>query len=716
MSNKMFTKRLLAAGLSMAMSATLFATNSITTFAEEEIPSLSEPIEVAPAEEPSFPQPVETSETKVEEYEDYVVITTTETTDYYRSDMNSTDFEGNQADYYLPVNAEDTAGQTLDYKNTYTDGVTGYDHDGCKVLKDSNGDLVTVPTESGEEVILELDSDFNIEEDAQEVLVVENKDGDLEIVEEDEKIFYGYFDENGNFVEAEDGDAYILTSGDNYELLGTAYTTIVNGEKVILDEEIYKALTGDENAIYTAEKEYDYRHFGTNTTTSYSAENLAKKQDVLEVDDENWNYTLGRSSTAVKLNEDVEYYKAVVESYNLSGQPYARFYFVGQDGKTYYNIKTVYGYGGVKPKPGDTLENYKKTDHVGKDSKTYATTETVYIRVYDKDTGELKFECDKAAYENLKAENFVKVAGNKIAVEDKNENTVLLDVDTYEEVFAYHDVVSVTNVYYYTVQDKYEKAPITVDLEFDDKEYQLTVAFWENNRIGAQSVEVSDNHDGTIKVKVNFAYASIKEGYFGHNYPSTEYSSAEFDVDKNIFGQDGTAKMKIKYTPSYNGVVNRYDFKQVLAATGLDDQMVTAKLVSLAAEKDSTFINGAEKEYAPGRVFPIIPGFTYSVDLGEPDMVTENNDQPAPPQRNDIEYIPRDPDADSPVVVALSTAPGQVLGAVREEATGEAPAVLGASRARGTADETTAPFVRVIVMAAVASAALFLTRKREEEN
>ena len=68
--------------------------------------------------------------------------------------------------------------------------------------------------------------------------------------------------------------------------------------------------------------------------------------------------------------------------------------------------------------------------------------------------------------------------------------------------------------------------------------------------------------------------------------------------------------------------------------------------------------------------------------------------------------------------VALAAAPaGQVLGAQREEpVAGEAPAVLGASRARGTADETTAPFVRVIVMAAVASAALFLTRKREEEN
>ena len=49
MSNKMLWKRLLATGMSMAMAATLFATNSITTFAEGETSILVPPSDNEPA-------------------------------------------------------------------------------------------------------------------------------------------------------------------------------------------------------------------------------------------------------------------------------------------------------------------------------------------------------------------------------------------------------------------------------------------------------------------------------------------------------------------------------------------------------------------------------------------------------------------------------------------------------------------------------------------
>ncbi|RKM60598.1 hypothetical protein D6855_07785 [Butyrivibrio sp. CB08] len=737
MSNKMLTKRLLAAGMSVAMSATLFATNSITIFAEEgeaPVEAIAAPADSSgePAEF-SFPEPVQSSDIVIEEKENCIVVTTTNTTEFYNSDMNS-EIDGEQADYYLPVDAEDTAGQTLDYTDTYTQdlGVTEV----STVLKDSNGDFVTVPNEDGEEVMLKLDEDFDIDE-VEPVLVVENNDGELEIVEDEENVFYGYFDADGNFVEDENGEAYFLTSSDNYELLGSAYTTIVDGEKVILDEEIYKALKG-EDSIYSAEKQYDYttshydhrQHKWVDETNAYSAEDLAEKRDVIEVDDERWNYTLARDDTRTYLYEPVEYFKAVVGS-KIGNTTYARFYFVGNDGKTYYNEKAVNGRG---LKKGDTisLDDRNKNDFVTWNSSTYATTETVYIRVFDKD-GNLMFECDKTAYDNLKSENFVKVAGEKIAVEDKKGNTVLLDVDDYTETFRVDKTVNVTNVYYYTVQDKYEKDPMTVDIETEDKNYQLSVNFWENNRIGAQSVEVTDMHDGTFNVRVNFAYAAYRYDWYWNAYvPTTMEAFEDFTVAESEFGQDGTAKLQIKYTPSFDGVA-KYYVREVLSATGLNDQRVTGDLVriSLAEVRDGdfaqfgdlvlfdeempTYVGGAETDYQPGWIWPIYPGFRYSVNLGEPETKTTNNDQPAPPSDN-RSYPPRDPDADSPVISLLAApAAGQVLGEQRPLAA-DGAAVLGASRARGTADETTAPIARVLVMAAVAATALFLTRKREENN
>jgi hypothetical protein len=731
--------------MSIAMSATLFATNSITIFAEEGIAFLAEeepaveevggdPASWAPVD---LPTPETTSETKIEDYGDYVVVTTTNTTDLYASDMNSEDSEGNQADYYLPVNAEDTNGQTLDFSDSYKDeNVVDY----SVVLRDSDGDIVTVPTEDGKEVPLELPRNFDIEEDLEEVFFVENSEGETEEVSPNEKIYYGYIGEDGVFVESEDGEPYVLTGENDYAVAGKAYSTIVNGERVILDEEVYKALKGDESSIYyaTTVKNYDYKE-KDGTTSQNTKDEILEKKDVISVDDDAWKYTVKEDGNPelAWLYESVVYDSAVVIGHNHWGEAVANFYFTGKDGQRYFNQKVVYG----NYAKGDsvTIGYWNKNDHVDFSDWTYLVTEkevkmeTVYIRVYDKE-GNLLFQCDKTAFDNLTDGNITKVTDEKYAVIDENRERVLIDVDVYTDVFMEEKEVDITNIYYYTVQDKYEKEPVAVAVNLNDQEYELTVAFWQNSRIGAESVEVKDNNDGTADITINYAYSSYRYSRSLRRYvPKTGRDSVTYTVDANIFGQDGTARLDIKYTPSYEAL--NYPARKAIRAIGLADGILDGNLLMLTAEvgDDGLYYDGdfgmyEDEEYEDVEpvIYPLdyhpiylIPMLRYqerNVNVGEPEYKFSNNDQPAPPQRNDIEYIPRDPDADSPVVVPLSTAPGQVLGAQREEATGEAPAVLGASRARGTADETTAPFVRVLVMAAVASAALFLTRKREEEN
>ncbi len=79
---------------------------------------------------------------------------------------------------------------------------------------------------------------------------------------------------------------------------------------------------------------------------------------------------------------------------------------------------------------------------------------------------------------------------------------------------------------------------------------------------------------------------------------------------------------------------------------------------------------------------------------------------------DDEEYVPRDPDADSPVAAAPAPA---VLGAQRE-LPGEAPAVLGARRA-GTSDTNIlGSIITIIVAAAIAFSMVFIKRKKKEEN
>ena len=752
MSNKMLWKRLLATGMSMAMAATLFATNSITIFAEEgggdsiaiaKEPSGEPAVEEVGGDPASWapvdlPTPETTSETKIEDYGDYVVVTTTNTTDLYASDMNSKDFEGNQADYYLPVNAEDTEGQTLDFSDSYKDeNVVDY----SVVLRDSDGDIVTVPTEDGKEVPLELPRNFDIEEDLEEVFFVENSEGETEEVSPNEKIYYGYIGEDGVFVESEDGEPYILTGENDYAVAGKAYSTIVNGERVILDEEVYKALKGDETSIYTAEKQYDYKE-KDGTTSQNSADEILEKEGVVSIDGENWTYTVKDGEKYIPvvatLPIHVKYDKAEVIAYDPIANAYiAKFYFE-HDGMTYINCKPILGW---NHKIGEsvTIGWWNDEEYITAFNYTYevkektATKDTVYIRVYDKD-GTLLFECDKTAYDNLTDGNITKVTDEKYAVIDENRERVLIDVDVYTDVFMEEKEVDITNIYYYTVQDKYEKEPVAVAVNLNDQEYELTVAFWQNSRIGAESVEVKDNNDGTADITINYAYSSYRYSRSRHRYvPKTGRDSVTYTVDASIFGQDGTARLDIKYTPSYEAL--NYPARQALRTIGLADGILDGNLLMLSAEADNIELFdyadlGVEEDeefedvepviypldYHPVYLIPMLRYRERNVNVGEPEYKFSNNDQPAPPQRNDIEYIPRDPDADSPVVVPLSTAPGQVLGAQREEPATDGAAVLGASRARGTADETTAPFVRVLVMAAVASAALFLTRKREEEN
>ena len=76
MSNKMLWKRLLATGMSMAMAATLFATNSITIFAEEgdpiEVISVAPAADAATEESTNEPQVSPTDGLPAPEVEEYV--------------------------------------------------------------------------------------------------------------------------------------------------------------------------------------------------------------------------------------------------------------------------------------------------------------------------------------------------------------------------------------------------------------------------------------------------------------------------------------------------------------------------------------------------------------------------------------------------------------------------------------------------------------------
>ncbi len=332
-------------------------------------------------------------------------------------------------------------------------------------------------------------------------------------------------------------------------------------------------------------------------------------------------------------------------------------------------------------------------------------------------------ELDEVAYNNLRARN-VSLVGDKYAVRDKDGDRVLIDKEDYTFVTEQEIVTNIATVNYYTVQDKYE--PVLVDVTIADQTYQLSVDFWQNDRIGATSVELKDNEDGTVDVTVNFAYSQYRNGFWSDQEVGTD--SITRTVSASTFGQDGTARMTVKYTPAYNRTnvplkPEEIDEREVQRPVEYVTRNVL-RSARLAEASDVVFLLAATLDneveeipyttgYEPADLINWLP-LRSEVNIGDPIVSITNNDQPATTDEDD--YSPSGDDTPF-FFTALSTAPaGQVLGAQREEATGEAPAVLGASRARGTADETTAPFVRVLVMAAVASAALFLTRKREEEN
>ena len=785
MSNKMLCKRLLATGMSMAMAATLFATNSITIFAEE---GGGDPIAIAiePSGEPAVeevggdpaswaPVDLPTPEFNHEEGEPETVwqsedgkyrvdvVEVTNTMDVYMSDVNSQDEDGEQTDDYQMVNKEDTEGQTLDYTDAVTIVTMG---DASVYLEDENGDRVQVKNENGEDVDLELPVGTT-EKNLHEVQVVEKEDGSLHVLNGLDTfcnpVVYGYFDEEGKFIEGKEGDegvqAYYKDKFDNYKAADTMYyTTKADGTRIYLTEEMYNAITTGESDVYDVKKEYEYKG------QKYSQDDLKQEDKIKEVKD--WSYTvagdpekIGEKNEPITTtvgpwwNRSEEEVDTVVSYYKvkITGEPtvtqelgldwrwhnvytYPTVSYFEYKGATYVNETSFRSFDGKIPVGTEAGSNdwdliNSKFDKIHK--VTPATDDkvenTVYIRVYDNENpDEPILELDEVAYNNLRARN-VSLVGDKYAVRDKDGDRVLIDKEDYTFVTEQEVVTNIATVNYYTVQDKYE--PTLVDVNIGDQTYQLSVDFWQNDRIGVTSVELKDNEDGTVDVTVNFAYSQYRNGFWSDG-PEVGTDSITRTVSANTFGYDGTARMTVKYTPAYNRTnvprkPEEIDEREVQRPVEYVTRNVL-RSARLAEASDVVFLLAATLDneieeipyttgYEPADLINWLP-LRSEVNIGDPEVSITKNEQPAPPQRDDIEYIPRDPDADSPVVVPLSTAPGQVLGAQREEPATDGAAVLGASRARGTADETTAPFVRVLVMAAVASAALFLTRKREEEN
>jgi hypothetical protein len=770
--------------MSMAMAATLFATNSITTFAEGEtsilVPPSDKPaIEIPgggeenqePPVEPTdgLPAPVEEEEIDPDNHSIVLgeatlcdgstlrVVETVETKDEYLSDKGNVDVDGNQLDEYIPVEgATDVEGQTLDY----TDVEKIKSVETTVYLEDAKtGEEVTVKNEEGEDVRLELPLDFNWT-DFEPVPVVENTDGSLHELDKEEKseIFYGIFDDDGKFhptrANAPGSKPYILTEDNEYKLADTVYsTTDKHGRVIFLDEEVYLALKG-ESTKYTSKKEYEYND------TKYSQEELAKLVDeIKEVHD--WDYvtkeqpeniapekatlTYSQYNRKTRQYEDVEgpitisYDKVKVTKFDPK-QGYLGNYYFNYNNTTYVIERPVYGMGpGAIGKEIDLPKGYFVASVDTTKDKVYPVTPakeekketTVKITVYDENNVAI-WSGDKTQYENLRADNVTRVNG-KYAVEDSEGERQYIDPGCYEIIRELDNKLTVTNSYYYTVQDKSERDQRTVEFEVDGKAFELKVDFWQNDRIGISEVTTAPSEEeGKIDVVVKFVYSSYEADGRTPTIAESEVTYTVDPSDPEQFNSLGRGTMNIKYTPVYTSqnysekpvrpiqpkavevVPVSYPERKLFAAVLSTNDLLLADIAAELAEE------GIEEEVKWGPVLFEEDDNVHMVSLGEPNVSVAADAEPQPnpnPNPNPTpDTTPGTPTTIDVTPVALAAAPGQVLGAQREETAADGAAVLGASRARGTADETTAPFVRVLVMAAVASAALFLTRKREEEN
>jgi hypothetical protein len=796
--------------MSIAMAATLFATNSITIFAEEGDPI--EAISVAPAaEEDNDDEIVEAIESEPEEtpeesepetykddfppYEDMedTIVTpeyesevyyncwegvlekdieqTKETYVYYsdKEDVEENGAQGND-NVYSEVKREDIDKENdkVDYvENTYNEEPT-FDQTTYLIYYDPEAKEIKKATglkADGTEVTVELTGDLDkIHFKPVEVMIAE--DGSVRELHNGDfrNLHFGKF-VDGEFVYAWPGDPtaawyYYAVEGStaDKDLKATETLYYDTNDETYLDKEVYEAITAEtlpEGSKY--QKVVEYTATVDGEQQSISKDELENKDGISDLNQ--WGYTIDAVEEKLDVEETitpqkghtnvhVAFKKIEVTSVNRDSVT-AKCYFVAEDSDgnshTYVADEMIIPrneLGKRRVSEGDVLEydltNPKNDHRVGGS----ITAQKVLIEaqpeqrvnsivIIKDENGEEVWSGTEEAYEAILAEKYTKVIAkaDKLRYELKAKEGqeepeyVYVDPGLYAKLRENVLTYEVTHAFFYTVQDK-NNATNVLSLDIDGKTYELTVNFWENKRIGNADVRVVYP---SADDKATDPYLVIKFQYAGYNedgeYEVIDVTYGEEDderiyVTADAFGPEGKGSVELKYTPSYDTYVYpTQELKVKLKAVSfVADRALPNELLLSEEELENRFdILPTEfgNEYYSTVLGPVVK-FTPTPAQPQP------NPNPNPGPNPDVtpDTTPSTPTTIDVTPVALAAAPaGQVLGAQREEpVAGEAPAVLGASRARGTADETTAPFVRVLVMAAVASAALFLTRKREEEN
>ncbi len=804
MSNKMLWKRLLAAGMSMAMAATLFATNSITIFAGE-----GDPIEVisvvpeapsAPAalaadaateESTSEPQVSPTDGLPAPEVEEYVdnfppfegeedhdeevldtkapivneydfctgtVDVTLEKTiavtdNEYYSDKNDVEANGAQGNDNIYEKVEkdqiDKEHDHIDYVET---NVSTSVETTVKLIDKCTLEEAKGLDANGKPVPVELPEDFQ-RQDLKEVTIITEENGHIhEVGYLDPNVVFGFFDANGDFVKLYNyydkrGAYYYKNGGDDYTVTEEVhYYEGRWGHRIYVDDEIYDALDPkSDSEKYEKVVEYKFDE------EAISKADLENKDGISNLDQ--WGYTVdAKAETPLPLEEPlkgtmrnpkavVSYEKVKITKINDDGTAVGNFYFTY--GKNQYVVEEpVYYLGNANV--GDEIQMYpgifNHHEMAGREDVLQVIPEQpekeVLSTVTLKDGEKVVWTGDKDIYDAITTDTYSKITsfGTKYKVELKekdeegNAQYAYIDKKDYSIIRNKTNKLEVVNSYYYTVQDKNveKEVPVTID----GQTYNLTVGFWQNKRIGVKDIAVVYPETGDPYLSITYTYSAYDEdGNFVakvETLNNPEYTA----ITADSFVSTGKAKMNIKYTPAYSSFTypeeqyvksSDYRSNNMLKSSGMRMKLRAVNLLAKEQVYAPETIPGTADDgkwhashlYGPMvKIDPVgepVPGPT-------PEEPTPTPEEPTPtPER--APWITTAAIEETPVALAATVAPaGQVLGAQREEATGEAPAVLGASRARGTADETTAPFVRVLVMAAVASAALFLTRKREEEN
>ncbi|WP_026653940.1 hypothetical protein [Butyrivibrio proteoclasticus] len=661
----------------------------------------------------------------------YVTITEKQ----YYSDKDSKDEDGNQTDDYQRVNKSDVQGQTLDYTDAYVEreGWTSHIY-----LEDENGDVVTVKNDKNEDVRLELPEDFDVEEDIEVVPRIPMEDGSFELlfdIVEAKDIFYGYFDDFGQFVECKPSDdkaiAYVNTK-EGMKPTDTVYYTVGSkGEVYCLEEEVYKALKNESDTL-TAKKAYVYNGKG------YSREEMEEMEGISQVED--WSYWIEGREEVIATEQTHIYNTKGDES---SGEGYADYkalwfevigervldsdgcdsykakIYIEYEGEVYMYIGKVGAYddgrySGIASEYnhwqiGDIVEysagrtqyistqyyDLYKVEVVGQEEEE---SDRVIVIVCDPD-GNMVAKFDKTLFENIQTGNITQINEDKVAVKDVDGNTVIIDAKDYHKYEEWVYTYRYIEKHNYTVQDKYQDRNVPITLDGND--YNLTVKFWQNARVGISGVEVEEFEDGTADVTVYYRFLD-----YDYNDPIVTDMNIVVTVSADNFGPTNEAILKLSALPHYYAEMQEYCKVAVMKKLSTD----SLKAFLALELSDIHEIDLLEDEYWPE--FPEEDGLMHWAEIDDPVYSLEkvvpqsNPDGPTPG--------PNNPSTPSTSVVATATPAQAVLGAVREDTPADQRAVLGAVRAGSTDDTTMSTLYRIVILMVAAFGAIFFVAKKKE--